>query len=107
MQKFTSIQLADTFPFLCAGNIFNRDKSVLTSKCIRTLYQTVAVFSEDRALQVAVRSSPLSMSSESLGTTTAGSKSEHNEHGQNTGTQGCDERVQLEVSFMCVYSLSF
>ena len=36
------------------------------------------VLREDRALQVAVRSSPLSITSESFGTTTAGSKSEHN-----------------------------
>ncbi len=42
-----------------------------------TLNHTVEVSKDDRALQVAVRLSPFSMTSESLGTTTAGSRSEH------------------------------
>ena len=45
------------------------------------MYHTVEVFREDRALQVAVSSSPLYMISESLGITTAGSKSKHSKHG--------------------------
>lgn len=42
---------------------------------VRTLYHLVDVLREDKALQVAVKSSPLSITSESFGTTTAGSRS--------------------------------
>lgn len=61
-----------------------------------TLYQTVVVFREDRALQVAVRSSPLSMNSESLGTTTAGSKSAHNQ------TKPLGSRTTFIADYCCV-----
>lgn len=59
-----------------------------------TLYQTVEVFREDRALQVAVRSSPLSMSSESFGTTTAGSRTET--AGRAKGSRGSKVTGTLE-----------
>lgn len=70
-----------------------------------TLYQTVEVFREDRALQVAVRSSPLSMTSESFGTTTAGSRTETTDRERRsrgskvTGTLECGAgwRVLLTV----------